>query len=28
LTNPAHPADDVEACRRGLLTLWQQAVTA
>lgn len=28
LTNPVHPADDVEACRRGLLTLWQQAVTA
>ena len=28
LTNPAHPADDVEACRRGLLTLWQQAVAA
>lgn len=28
LTNPAHPADDVEACRRGLLSLWQQAVTA
>lgn len=26
LTNPAHPVDDVEACRRGLLALWQQSI--
>jgi len=26
LTNPAHPADDVEACQRGLLALWQQSI--